>query len=80
MVNRGARTRLRGVLTREQERKGYRLVEVDDHFVELWFKDEAVAVFSSSGPTAVRLREEADKHWANRQWRWLGDESAVGRS
>lgn len=70
---------LKGILTREQEGRGYRLLETED-FVELWRKDTCVAVFSSSGVTATRLREEADKDWERRNDRTESSQTEAKRS
>ena len=61
------RQRIRGILTPEQEARGYHLVEVNDHFVELWHRDKCVKVFSSSGATRVSLQREVEQDWDRRR-------------
>ena len=64
MVNvRRARAPLKGILTPEQQQRGYRLYESED-LVELYHLGECIAVFSSSGAKPWKIREAADQHWA----------------
>ena len=56
------RTRVKGVLTREQEARGYYLVDAED-IIELWRMDRCVNVFSSSGATPASMREALDQDW-----------------
>jgi len=41
---------------------GYRLVEPDDHIVELWFRDRLVKVYPVT-ITILKLREDATEHY-----------------
>ena len=59
------RTRRKGVLTAEQEARGYLLVETG-HTIELWRRDRCMGVFSS-GATPISLREAAEQDW-ERRW------------
>jgi len=36
---------------------GFRLVEPDDHFLELWFKDKRIAVYNQTKATFDIIRE-----------------------
>lgn len=62
---RGARTRLKGVLTPRQEERGYRAFETED-FVEVYHLHERIAVFSAYGAKPRTIKEAADRHWAKR--------------
>lgn len=63
MVNvRRARTPLKGILTPEQKHRGYDLYESED-IVELYHRQQCIAVFSSSGAKPWKIREAADQHW-----------------
>ena len=59
---RGARIPVKGILTQEQERRGYRLFESED-FVELYHLGECVGAFLASVKPWT-LRAAADRHWA----------------
>ena len=41
--------------------KGFRLVEIDDHVLRLYYRDEPVAMFSQSGATVASIRDECEK-------------------
>jgi len=59
------RVMVSGILTKEQVERGYRVVKVDDHFVELWwYRIACVAIFSADGTKDWAIREAADRHWA----------------
>lgn len=60
------RRRLKGVLTPEQEARGYHLVETE-HTVELWHRDRCIKVFNSSGATRVSLQREVEEDRALRR-------------
>lgn len=52
--------RVTGILTPEQETAGLSVEELDDHLIELRFKDElVVATFSAVGATPESIRQEA---------------------
>jgi hypothetical protein len=41
---------------------GFRLVEPDDHLVELWFKDKCIAVYNQSRLTISTLHEGCENY------------------
>ncbi len=54
---------LDGTLTPKHREVGLRLVEIDDHFLELRNRQgDVIATFSQSGATVIAIKEEADKY------------------
>ncbi len=45
--------------------QGFRLVEPDDHLVELWFKNKKVATYNQTKATIQIIREDCKFHLAN---------------
>jgi len=52
---------LKAALTSEQSQQGFRLVEPDNHTLELCYQGKPVARFSQSGATVAEIRATADR-------------------
>jgi len=52
---------LEAALTSEQRQGGFRLVEPDDHTVELCYQGKPVARFNSSTATVAQIRATAER-------------------
>lgn len=46
---------------------GFKLVEQDDHLLELWFKDKRIAVYNQTKATIPIIREGCKNFLANLQ-------------
>ena len=53
---------LEGCLTKEQKASGIRLIEYDDHLLELKQNHEHIAFFSATGARVEEIRALADKY------------------
>jgi len=53
---------LKGVLTPGQRASGLRLIEYDDHLLELLREHEHIAFFSATGARIEEIRTLADKY------------------
>ena len=41
--------------------KGFRLVEIDDHVLRLYYQDEPIAMFSQLGATVASIQDECQR-------------------
>lgn len=53
---------LEDCLTKEQKANGFRLIEYDDHLLELKQNHEHIAFFSTTGAKVEEIRALADKY------------------
>ena len=46
----------------DYQSKGFRLMELDDHILKLYYLDEQVGIFSQGGATIPSIRATCQKH------------------